>query len=502
MLSSVIELVIYVSAAIMVMFALSQAWLAWQYRIGKSRSTGSLPAQWTGELPRVLLQLPIYNERFVVERLLRAAALMDYPRDRLTIQLLDDSTDETTSIAARTIADLAAQGVTNIVHVRRADRKGFKAGALQAGLSLDDSEFVAIFDADFIPRADFVKRIIGYFSNPRVGMVQTRWEHLNANYSLITKLLSFGIDNHFSVEQGGRQATHAFINFNGTAGMWRRQTIMDTGGWHDDCLTEDLDLSFRAQMLGWQFLFVEEITTPSELPVQMSAIRSQQYRWTKGAAETGKKSLGLFWTSNQSLSTKIIGSFHMLNSCIFVFVLAFGLAVAAHNFWVNPYSSMDIMPVKLIIVIFLVAAFFTYWTAQNSGGFAGKRKSPVEMIYTMLMFMAVTTGLTVNNGVAVAQGLRGKVTPFIRTPKLAIGTPGEISQKKHSYGKIRLPFEFFVEGALMVLFVFATLFAIAHGNYAFIDLFVFFSFGFGLVVYLTIREVFFDSHSTLQPAAA
>jgi cellulose synthase/poly-beta-1,6-N-acetylglucosamine synthase-like glycosyltransferase len=236
-----LEIITGAMALGIVLFGLSQAWLAINYQRSKDKNVVAKPhAVWSGALPKVLMQLPIYNERYVVERLLRAVALQDYPHDKLTIQLLDDSTDETTDIAARVIAELVKTGV-NIQHIRRNDRSGFKAGALQAGLELDDSEFIAIFDADFIPQPDFIKRIIVYFSDPKVGMVQTRWDHLNANYSTLTKILSFGIDAHFSMEQGGRQASDSFINFNGTAGMWRRKTIDEAGGWSSDCLTEDLD---------------------------------------------------------------------------------------------------------------------------------------------------------------------------------------------------------------------------------------------------------------------
>jgi len=300
------------SGAVILVFALAQAWLAFLYWGSKKRPRAiqAEPAPWTGELPTVLLQLPIYNEQYVVERLLRCMVEMDYPKDKLSIQLLDDSTDETVDIAAKVIAELKKKGI-KIEHVRRPNRVGFKAGALDYGLGLDSSEFIAIFDADFLPRPDFVKKVVAYFADPNVGMVQTRWEHLNADYSIITRMMAFAIDNHFSVEHGGRQASDSFINFNGTGGMWRRKTIDDAGGWKSDTLTEDLDLSFRSQIKGWKFIFAENITTPSELPVQMSAVRNQQFRWTKGAAETGRKTLSNLWNSDARFLTKIVGSFHM-----------------------------------------------------------------------------------------------------------------------------------------------------------------------------------------------
>lgn len=240
------------------------------------------------EFPLVTVQLPIYNELYVVERLIDAVCLFEYPKNRLEIQVLDDSTDETVSIIAQKVRLYKAQGF-DIQHIRRSSRDGFKAGALAYGLTAAKGEFIAIFDADFIPHPDFLTTTIPHFENATVGVVQTRWVHLNESYSLITQLQAFGLDGHFIVEQGGRNAAGHFINFNGTAGVWRKSCILDAGGWSAQTLTEDLDLSYRAQLRGWQFVYLENVETPAELPATMPALKSQQYRWMKGAPNAPAK---------------------------------------------------------------------------------------------------------------------------------------------------------------------------------------------------------------------
>ncbi|WP_196504932.1 glycosyltransferase [Aestuariivirga litoralis] len=480
-----------VSGAVILVFALAQAWLAFRYTRAKAQGHASQvePAPWSGKLPTVLLQLPIYNERYVVERLLRCMAQMDYPKDKLTIQLLDDSNDETTAIAARVIAELTKQGI-HIEHVRRPDRKGFKAGALDYGLKLDNSEFIAIFDADFLPHPDFVKRVVAYFADSNVGMVQTRWEHLNADYSLITRMMAFAIDNHFSVEHGGRQASDSFINFNGTGGMWRRKTIEDAGGWKSDTLTEDLDLSFRSQIKGWKFIFAESITTPSELPVQMSAVRSQQFRWTKGAAETGRKTLNNLWNSNAAFSTKIVGSFHMLNSFIFLFLLCFGLSAAALPFLgLADFASVATI-LNTLIGLTMVATVFTFYTSQRSGDFGWTGKSPLNLLYTTITFMAMATGLCIHLTRAVLQGLIGQATPFVRTPKLNImSNEGEIKTKQ-AYNIRRVPIVVFLETALAIMFVGLIILGLTYEHHAiaFTGVYAFYAIGFSVVSLLSWRE--------------
>ncbi len=491
MLQLFAEIAGFLSAAVILIFALGQAWLAFQYWRTKNIEAHAVesPSPWRGALPTVLLQLPIYNERYVVERLLQCVSKIDYPRDKLSIQLLDDSTDETTAIAAPIIAGLRKQGL-NIEHVRRPVRHGFKAGALDYGLSLDNAEFIAIFDADFLPRADFVKQVLAYFSDPKVGMVQTRWEHLNADYSLITRMMAFAIDTHFSVEHGGRQATESFINFNGTGGMWRRKTIEDAGGWKSDTLTEDLDLSFRSQIKGWKFIFAENITTPSELPVQMSAVRSQQFRWTKGAAETSRKTLPNLWHSSKGLLTKVVGSFHMLNSFIFIFMLLFGLSTAALPFLGIVNFGAVSTTLNAMIGMAMLATIFTYWTAQRSGDFTWNSRNPFRILFTTVEFIALVTGLSVHCSAAVLQGIMGRSTEFVRTPKLAVTEKNDGIAEKHAYNISSIPPSVLIEIALAALFICLVVFGFGHAAFVFAGVYIFYAIGFGMVSYLSLREVF------------
>jgi cellulose synthase/poly-beta-1,6-N-acetylglucosamine synthase-like glycosyltransferase len=484
-----VEFISILSAVVVVLFALSQACLAFYYMKSKSDKITIEPAHiWRGSLPRVLLQLPIYNERYVVERLLAAVSKIDYPRELLTIQLLDDSTDETSEIAAQIIAKLALQGCV-INHIRRVDRSGYKAGALQAGLAVDSSDFVAIFDADFVPHSNFIKEIIGYFDDPTVGMVQTRWEHLNEEYSLLTKLLSFAIDAHFSVEQGGRQAAHSFINFNGTAGMWRRATIDEAGGWQDDCLTEDLDLSFRAQLKGWRFLFVEGIATPSELPAQMSAIRTQQFRWTKGAAETGRKTLNLLWSSGQPLMTKIIGSFHMLNSFIFPFLFLISVASIIYPFIFGADVEAAFMPVSALMVLALIAIMFTYWTAHAYGQFASRKKTTANILSRAFLFMLIVSGLCIHNGRAVIQGLMGRATPFVRTPKLNVLVDGQKIAEKNAYKGNTFNLQNGIEIIMAIIFALLAIYSLTHRYYFMVPIYTYFACGYSMVSFYTVIEI-------------
>ena len=290
------------SLLVICIFSLGQFNLAWHYRKHqkqlKNEENTSLE-----EFPHVTVQLPIYNEKYVIERLIDAVAAFDYPKDKLEIQVLDDSNDETIEIVAKKVASYQKAGI-DIQQVQRPERKGFKAGALQYGMEHAKGEFIAIFDADFLPPKDFLKSTLTSFNDPKVGMVQTRWGHLNQDYSLLTRVQAFGLNAHFTIEQKGRLNAGSFINFNGTGGVWRKTCIVDAGGWHHDTLTEDLDLSYRAQLKDWKFDYLEDVLSPAELPVLMPAVKSQQYRWNKGAAETARKNLGKIWEKGQILQIK------------------------------------------------------------------------------------------------------------------------------------------------------------------------------------------------------
>ncbi|MEM7659806.1 MAG: cellulose synthase family protein [Bacteroidota bacterium] len=268
------------------------------------------PLEGDEDLPFVTIQLPIYNELYVVERLLDNIAALDYPKNRYEVQLLDDSTDETVEVAAKKVAELQAKGL-DITQVRRPDRVGFKAGALGYGLEFAKGDFVAIFDADFLPKPNYLRATMAHFTDDNIGVVQARWEHINRDYSLFTQAQAFHLDAHFTIEQFSRGQEGLYLNFNGTAGVWRKACIIDAGGWEADTLTEDLDLSYRAQIKGWRFRYVDEIGAPAELPVEMGAIKSQQYRWMKGGAEVARKMLWKVWRSDAPLIRKIHGSLHL-----------------------------------------------------------------------------------------------------------------------------------------------------------------------------------------------
>ncbi|MTI32050.1 cellulose synthase family protein [Xanthovirga aplysinae] len=439
-----------------------------------------------GFLPAVTVQLPVYNELYVIERLIQAVAEFDYPQDRLEIQVLDDSTDETVHIIAQKVVELKAQGLA-ISHIRRPKRKDFKAGALQYGMEKAKGEFIAIFDADFVPPKDFLRKTLPYFQNEKTGVVQTRWGHLNKDYSLLTKLQAFGLDAHFSVEQGGRKAAGSFINFNGTAGVWRKSCIIDAGEWSADTLTEDLDLSYRAQLKGWEFEYLEEVVTPAELPVLMPAIKSQQYRWNKGAAETAKKNLGKVIRSKIGFFNKVHATFHLLNSSVFVsllFAALFSIPVlfikAAH-----PELNLLFHLGGIFLIGFFSIAYF-YWISTKR---IYPEKSFQYYIKTLPPFLIISMGLSLHNAVAVLEGLLGRKTPFIRTPKFNIQNKKD-SWKENIYLKGGLHPLTLLEGLLCLYFLFGVMAGIYLNDWGLIIFHAMLSTGFGSIFYHSLRSAF------------
>ena len=439
------------------------------------------PSEW----PAVLVQLPVYNERYVVERLIDAACELDYPREKLEIQLLDDSSDESFEIAAAKVAEWKARGIS-ITQVKRPERTGFKAGALDYGLGLSDALFVAIFDADFVPDPQFLKRTVPYFAEANTGMVQTRWDHLNREYSLLTRVQAFALDAHFSVEQVGRNLGGHFINFNGTAGVWRRSCIEDAGGWSADTLTEDLDLSYRAQMKGWRFRYLEGLASPAELPAEINALKNQQYRWNKGAAECARKHLGqLQKEPSISIATKVHAFFHLMNSSIFIWivicaVLSLPLLVfkTAH-----PEFSTWFHLGGILILSFVVLAGL-YYTAYRKIDPAGGK---LRFLWLYPAFLSLSMGMSLHNARAVWQGWWGKRTPFVRTPKWnLVGNSDAFAGK--AYLNTRIPAAAWLEGVLAVYFVFALIYGIGHGEWGFVPLHLMLVFGFAAVFGYTLRQ--------------
>ncbi|MEZ4849291.1 MAG: glycosyltransferase [Bacteroidia bacterium] len=420
-LSQVLEyaiLAIYcITLTLIVVYSLGQLHLLITFVRNRKKIKQEPPL--TGDdVPFVTVQLPIYNELYVLERLLDSMEAMNYPRDRFEVQLLDDSDDETAEVAARKVAELKAKGL-QIEHIRRPERTGFKAGALAYGLNLAKGDFIAIFDADFLPRPSYLRAAMANFNDKNIGVVQARWEHINQSYSLFTEAQAFHLDAHFTIEQFGRDIGGFYLNFNGTAGVWRKETIIDAGGWEADTLTEDLDLSYRAQLKGWKFKYIDEIGAPAELPAEMGAIKSQQYRWMKGGAEVARKLLKSLWRSELPLLRKFHGTIHLLSSSVFLLVLLLGLTSVPllyikHEIFGGNIDFL-IVPVLALFLSFLILASLYLITFRWRDG--NMRAALKRFGIHFIPFLSLSMGLSLHNSVAVIQGFRGKKTPFIRTPK-------------------------------------------------------------------------------------
>lgn len=434
------------------------------------------------ETPFVTIQLPIYNELYVVERLLDNIAQLDYPTDKLEIQVLDDSTDESLEATRIQILRLQQEGV-DIQHITRKDRRGFKAGALKEGLNLAKGEFIAIFDSDFLPAKNWLKQTIPYFKDAKIGVVQTRWGHLNRDFSLLTQIQAFALDYHFIVEQGGRHFGDHFINFNGTAGVWRKSCILDAGNWKGDTLTEDLDLSYRAQLKNWKFKYLEEVETPAELPIAISASRTQQFRWNKGAAENFQKLYKqLLKDPNVPLKTKIHCFFHLLNSSLFLLTLILALLsvpvlyIQATNPKFGWYMEL-ITVFGLSTLIFFICYWVTYKRIHGGG-----IKNFIAFIGMFFTFFSITMGFSVHNSIAVLEGHFGKKSDFIRTPKFNLNTIKE-GWKGNVYLKEQLSINSVLEVLLCCYFGLAILAGIYYGAYGMLPFHLMLFAGFGFVSY-------------------
>jgi len=374
------------------------------------------PRNW----PKVTIQLPIFNERYVVERLILSVCRFDYPRELLEIQVLDDSTDDTVVIARSVVGRMRAQGF-DIHYIRRDNRDGFKAGALKAGLETATGDLVGIFDADFIPTSSFLKETVPYFTDPKIGMLQTRWGHINSDYSLLTRAQSMGIDGHFGIEQASRAWSGFFMNFNGTAGVWRKTTIEDAGGWQADTLTEDLDLSYRAQLKGWKLKFVTDVVCPAEVPVTINAFKSQQHRWAKGSIQTAKKNLGQLFRSDESLLVKIQAFLHLTHYMVHPMMLLVVLTSIPmlYSQWFFDTLAFPIMIFTLLclatcgpstLYLFSQRLLYRDWKSR---------------IKFLPFLMCLGTGIAVNNTKAVLEAFFNIRSGFVRTPKYGISKQGD-----------------------------------------------------------------------------
>jgi len=440
------------------------------------------------EWPFVTIQLPIFNEKYVVKRLIQNITSLDYPIDKFEIHVLDDSTDETVSLVREQVDYFANQGFL-IEHIRRTDRQGYKAGALRDGMEKAKGEFIAIFDADFLPKSDFLKNTIPYFQNEKIGVVQTRWEHINQDYSLITKLQAFQLNVHFTVEQQGRESADYLLQFNGTAGVWRKETIYDAGGWEADTLTEDLDLSYRAQIKGWKIAFLEEIGSPAELPAEMNSLKTQQYRWMKGGAETAKKILPTVWNAEMKLSKKIHASMHLLSSSVFLFVFLLGVFSVPLLFALTP---LDISINKFMwFLVGLFAIIIVYYVANSSvlDSKESKLKFFVKFVLIFPIFLALSMGLSLHNSIAVLQGYRGKKSPFVRTPKFDIKN---ISDKiKVSSYIPKLAGTTIIEGILALYFLFAVIAGIKINDSSFLIFHILLFVGYSTIFFYSVKHMSF-----------
>jgi cellulose synthase/poly-beta-1,6-N-acetylglucosamine synthase-like glycosyltransferase len=440
------------------------------YKNKKNRTTE--PSAHFSDLPRITVQLPIFNEQFVVERLLDAVCRLNYPLEKLDIQVLDDSTDETVAVARGLVNHYAAKGFPVSYH-HRSNREGFKAGALTEGLKTAQGEFVAIFDADFVPPEDFLQRVIHHFTDPKIGMVQTRWTHINRNYSFLTEVEAILLDGHFVLEHSGRARSNVFFNFNGTAGMWRRSAIDDAGGWQHDTLTEDTDLSYRAQLRGWKFVYLQDVECPAELPVEMTAFKTQQARWAKGLIQTSKKILPRVLKSDQRFHVKLEAWYHLTANLSYPLMIVLSvllLPAMIIRFYQGWFQMLYIDLPLFMASTFSISSF--YLVSQREL-FPGKWYR--ALIYLPFL-MALGIGLTVTNTRAVLEALLGKKSEFARTPKYHVESKKDkVRANKYRRGLGWVPW---VELLIGCYFAITVYYAIENENYITVPFLILFVVGY------------------------
>lgn len=417
-------------------YGIHRFWMIWTYLQHKKNPI--LPVEKWKKLPSITVQLPIFNEYYVAERLIRSVAELDYPRELLEIQVLDDSTDETVDLVAQTVEEYRKKGF-DIVHLHRENRTGFKAGALEEGMKKAKGEFLAIFDADFLPPPQLLKKTVHYFCDPAIGLVQTRWGHLNRSYNLLTRVQALLLDGHLLIEQTARNRSGRFFNFNGTAGIWRKSCIEEAGGWHHDTLTEDLDLSYRAQIQGWRFVFVPELISPAELPVEMNAFKAQQHRWAKGAIQTCKKLLPIVLKKELPFRVKFEACFHLTSN--FAYLLLALLAILMLLMHPNPQDSgfhwQSILTIDLPIFVMASLSIFVFY-----GTVLHELKYPwYKILFYLPVLIAVGVGLSMNNAKAVLEAVFNHQSEFTRTPKYGFAKAfGSFRNKKYFSVRSLLPF--------------------------------------------------------------
>ncbi len=438
--------------------------------------------------PYVTIQLPLYNEQYVAERLIDNMVKMDYPHDKLQIQVIDDSDDETVEMIAKKVAYYKQQGI-DIEHVRRPNRHGFKAGALKDATPMAKGEFLAIFDADFLPYPDFLQRTIPHFSkDPKICVVQTRWEHLNENYSMITALQALQLNVHFTVEQAGRARGGLFLQFNGTAGIWRKAAIEDAGGWHSDTLTEDLDLSYRAQTKGWRIEYLEEVGSPAELPADMNGLKGQQFRWMKGGAENARKLLSMVWNTPLTSRQRIHATQHLMASGVFLLFFTAAVVSVPLMFYL-PRLEMNTHLFN-ISLIGMFSIFALTFEANLEKSVRKLEYWPAFWRVTRLIpvFIPMSMGMSLHNTAAVIEGYTGRKSDFVRTPKFGLDEDKNKGSKGFYLPK-RLPLSTIFEFVLAIIFAGAAYWGLTHEVYEFIVFHVFLAVGFGAISIISVKHL-------------
>ena len=399
----------YLTLSVLTVYSVHRLYLVRLNRISWSAADPAAAGESPALHPSLAVQLPVYNEPNVVARLIDAVAQLEYP-GVLSVQVLDDSTDETSSIAAARVAFWRERGV-RIDHIRRDHRAGFKAGALAHGMSVSDAELFAVFDADFVPSPDFLLRTVPHFADARVGMVQTRWDHLNRNTSMLTRVQAIFLDAHFAVESAARHRSGRFFNFNGTAGVWRRRAIEDAGGWSSSTLTEDLDLSYRAQLAGWKFVFRSDVLAPAELPAALSGFQEQQYRWAKGSIQTARKLLPRIVRSGKPANVRVEALFHLTNNVAYVLSVILALLIVPALAIRTGYGISPMLALDALLFIISTGSLMLFLVEGQRR--AGRRVKLREMFATM----PLGVGMAVRNSAAVITGAFENGGYFARTPK-------------------------------------------------------------------------------------
>ncbi len=484
----------FVVMLILAFYGIHRYQLVWLYYRNKKNATkwNEPPARFAeGQLPFVTIQLPIFNEQFVIDRLIDAVCKLDYPRDRFEIQVLDDSTDETAEVA-REIVERYACGFAGmepqpIFYLHRTNRHGYKAGALDEGLKSARGEFVAIFDADFVPPPQWVMQVIHHFAEPEIGMVQTRWTHLNRDYSFLTQVEAILLDGHFVLEHGGRSRSGVFFNFNGTAGMWRRRTISEAGGWQHDTLTEDTDLSYRAQMVGWKFKYLQDVECPAELPIEMTAFKTQQARWAKGLIQTGKKILPRVFRSDAHWHTKLEAWYHLTANISYPLMIVLSVLLMPAMIIRSWQGYIQMLLIDFPLFMASTASISTFYLVSQKELFP---KSWYKTFLYVPCLMALGIGLTITNSKAVMEALFGVQSAFARTPKYRVKQKGEKSKAK-VYRK-RLGIVPWIELGIGCFFAWTVWYAVSTENYFTVPFLVLFVYGYWYTGLLSLLQGRFE----------